>query len=202
MSNRKADWPARLKWIVFPASLLPAAWLLQAAFANQLGPDPAKTLVDQTGLWAFRFLLLSLTMTPMRRLSRQAFWIRYRRMLGLFALFYAVLHVMSYVFLLFGAEWGALAGELTKRPYIMVGSLALLILLSLGITSTRGWQRRLRQRWVRLHRLVYAASLLVLLHFSWVNKLGLTSIWPYALALFLLLGMRIWWNFRQSERNS
>lgn len=202
MSEKRADWPGRLKWLVFPCLLLPAAWLLFRAINNQLGPDPAKELVDQAGLWAFRCLLFSLTMTPLKILTRRSFWIRYRRMLGLFALFYAVVHVLAYVFLLFAASWGELAIELTKRPYVMVGSLALVILLTLGATSTRNWQKRLRQGWVRLHRLVYVASLLVLVHFSWVKKLGVTSIWPYALALFLLLGVRIWWNFRQSARKS
>lgn len=202
MNTQKPDGHVRSRWLLFLVMLMPALWLLYLAITNQLGPDPAKELVDQTGLWAFRSLLLSLCMTPLRIITRRPFWIRYRRMLGLFALFYAVSHAMVYVFLLFGARWGELATELTKRPYIMIGSLALLLLLALGVTSTRGWQRRLRHNWVRLHRLVYVASLLVLLHFSWVNKLGLASIWPYALALLLLLGVRVWWNFRQSERKS
>lgn len=90
--------------------------------------------------------------------------------------------------------------ELTKRPYVIVGSLTLLLMLPLGLTSTRAMQRRLRLRWVRLHKLIYPLSLLALLHFTWVKKLGLHAIWPYALALAILLGMRLWWFFRQSER--
>lgn len=202
MNTRKPDWHVRTRRLLFLVMLMPALWLLYQTITNQLGPDPAKELVDQTGLWAFRSLLLTLCMTPLRHITRHTFWIRYRRMLGLFALFYAVSHAMVYVFLLFGTRWGELVTELTKRPYIMVGSLALLLLIALGVTSTQGWQRRLRHNWVRLHRLVYVVSLLVLLHFSWVNKLGLASIWPYGLALFLLLGVRVWWNFRQSERKS
>jgi sulfoxide reductase heme-binding subunit YedZ len=195
------DWPGRAKLILFPLLLAPASWLLYAAITNQLGPDPAKKLVDQSGLWAFRILLLSLAMTPLRHLTHHNFWIRYRRMIGLFALFYAVVHVVSYIFLLFGARWSDMLVELAKRPYVMVGAGAMMILLSLGVTSTKGWQRRLKRNWLRLHRLVYAAALLVLLHFMWVNKLGLATIWPYAMAVFFLLGMRIWWFFRQSVQN-
>lgn len=200
MPGRGVDWVGRSKLLLFPLLLTPLAWLLWAGFSNHLGPDPAKALVDQTGLWAIRCLLLCLAMTPLQRLSRRSFWVRYRRMLGLFALFYALVHVSAYVFLLFGARWAELAVELTKRPYIIVGSLALLLMLPLGLTSTRAMQRRLRQRWVKLHRLIYPLSLLALLHFTWVKKLGLQAIWPYALALAILLGLRLWWFFRQSER--
>lgn len=200
MPEPRTDWVGRSKLLLFPLLLTPLAWLLWAGFSNHLGPDPAKALVDQTGLWAIRCLLLCLAMTPLQRLSHRSFWVRYRRMLGLFALFYALVHVSAYVFLLFGARWAELAVELTKRPYIIVGSLALLLMLPLGLTSTRAMQRRLRQRWVKLHRLIYPLSLLALLHFTWVKKLGLQAIWPYALALAILLGLRLWWFFRQSER--
>lgn len=200
MTGRGEDWVGRSKLLVFPLLLAPLGWLLWAGFSNHLGPDPAKALVDQTGLWAIRCLLLCLAMTPLRRLTGHGFWIRYRRMLGLFALFYVLVHVNSYVFLLFGAQWSALAVELTKRPYIIVGSVALLLMLPLGLTSTHAMQRRLKHRWVQLHRLIYLLSLLALLHFTWVKKLGLAAIWPYALVLFLLLGLRLWWFFRQSAR--
>lgn len=197
--DRRRDWVSLSKVLLFPLLLAPLLWLLWAGFTGHLGPDPSKALVDQAGLWAIRCLLLCLAMTPLRRLTGRSFWIRYRRMLGLFALFYALVHVSSYVFLLFGARWSALAVELTRRPYIIVGSLALLLMLPLGLTSTRAMQRRLRYRWIQLHRLIYPLSLLALLHFIWVKKLGLHAIWPYALALLLLLGMRLWWFFRQSD---
>lgn len=196
------DVVARTKPVVFLVCLLPFAWLFWLAISNHLGPDPAKRLVDELGLWAFRMLLLCLAMTPLRLLTHRSYWIRYRRMLGLFALFYALLHVNVYVFLLFGAEWGRLATELVKRPYILVGSTALLMLIPLGVTSTRGWQRRLKRRWVSLHKLIYPASLLVLLHFTWVKKLGLYAIWPYAVVLMLLLGIRIWAHFHHTAKES
>lgn len=202
MGRNSRDWVGLSKAVLFPVLLFPLLWLLWAGFTNHLGPDPAKELVDQAGLWAMRCLLLCLAMTPLRYMTGRSLWIRYRRMLGLFALFYALVHVSSYVFLLFGARWSELAVELTKRSYVIVGSLVLLLMLPLGFTSTLWAQRKLKYRWIQLHRLIYPLSLLALLHFSWVKKLGLHAIWPYALALLLLLGMRIWWIFRQSERNA
>lgn len=194
----KRDWIGLSKWLIFPLLLSPFAWLLWAGLSGHLGPDPAKALVDQSGLWAIRCLLLCLAMTPLRRLTGRGGWIRYRRMLGLFSLFYALVHVSAYVFLLFGARWTELFAELTRRPYIVVGASALLLMLPLGLTSTRSMQRRLKKRWVQLHRAIYPLALLVLLHFAWVKKLGFYAIWPYVLALFLLLGLRLWWFFRQS----
>lgn len=195
------DWVGLSKLLLVPALLLPLGLVLWRGFHGQLA-DPAKALVDQTGLWAFRSLLLSLAMTPLRYLTHRSFWIRYRRMLGLFAFFYALVHVSSYVFLLFGARWADLAVELTKRPYVMVGAAAFLLMLPLALTSTRGWQRRLRRNWMRLHRLVYPLSLLVLVHFAWVKKLGFEAVLPYVAILFLLLGIRVWRYFQQSHQQS
>ncbi|MDF3031782.1 MAG: sulfoxide reductase heme-binding subunit YedZ [Moraxellaceae bacterium] len=192
MRDSSPDWIARSKLVLFPLFLCPLFWLLWSGFGGGLGPDPAKTFVDQNGLWAFRFLLLCLAMTPLRYLTRRSFWGRYRRMLGLFAFFYACVHVISYVFLLFGGRWSEIVVELAKRPYIMVGAMAFVMLIPLAITSTRGWQRKMGRGWVRLHTLIYPAGFLVLLHFLWVKKLGLEAIWPYALLLVLLIGMRIW----------
>lgn len=194
----RRDWFVWGKGLLFVLCSGPALWLLVRALNNSLGPDPAKALVDQAGLWALRCLLLCLAMTPLRRLTGMAGWIRYRRPLGLFALFYAALHVLAYVLLLFAARWAALAEELVKRPYILVGLLAFLPLLALGLTSTRAMQRRLQQRWVRLHRLIYPLTVLVLLHFAWSQKLGIYAIWPYAVLALLLLGLRLWWFFQRS----
>lgn len=201
MSEGRVDWVGRSKVVLLPLLLLPLALVLWKGLQGHLA-DPSKALVDTSGLWAFRCLLLSLAMTPMRILTGRSAWIRYRRLLGLLALFYALVHVSAYVFLLFGARWDYLGVELAKRPYVMVGALALLLMLPLGLTSTRGWQRRLKKDWVRLHRLVYPVSLLVLLHFAWVKKLGFDAILPYALVLFLLYLPRFWRYFRQSNAQS
>lgn len=198
MTVDRIDWVGRSKLLVFPALLAPLALVLWQGEGGQL-PDPAKALVDATGLWAFRILLMCLAMTPLRILTGRSAWIRYRRLLGLFALFYAVTHVSSYVFLLFGARWSFLAEELTKRPYVMVGATAFLLMLPLGLTSTRQWQRRLKRRWVKLHRLIYPLSVLVLIHLAWVKKLGFAVVVPYTVALFLLFGIRIWRYFQQSN---
>ncbi len=192
------DGVGRSKLIIFPAALLPVGWLLYQAINNQLGPDPAKVLVDQLGLWALRFLWLSLAMTPLRLLSHKSFWIRYRRMFGLFAFFYASLHLFAYAVFLFELRWGALWQEMAERPYIIVGAAALVLMLPLAITSTRTWQRRLGRQWVRLHKVVYLSALLVLLHFTWVQKLGLWVTWPYAILLAVMLFIRIWSYFRRS----
>jgi sulfoxide reductase heme-binding subunit YedZ len=188
----------RSKWLLVPLLALPLLLVIWKGLGGGLA-DPPKALVDTSGLWAFRCLLLSLAMTPLRIVTGRSVWIRYRRLLGLYALFYALVHVNAYVFLLFGARWDLLGQELAKRPYVMVGALALLLMLPLGVTSTRRWQRRLKRNWVRLHRLVYPVALLALLHFAWVKKLGFEAIWPYAVALFLLYALRVWRYFRQSN---
>lgn len=193
------NWVSYSKPFIFFVLLLPIVWLALMAYQNQLGADPAKKLVDETGLWAFRILLLSLLMTPLKNWTGYSFWIRYRRMLGLFVLFYVVLHLLIYVFLLFGADWSLLGKEISKRPYIIVGLLAFVLLIPLGVTSTRNWQKRLGRNWLRLHKVVYVISLLAMLHFSWVKKLGITSIWPYALILVILLAERVRMTYQRRQ---
>lgn len=187
----RQQWISASKPLAFLVLLLPLLWLALLAYQNNLGADPAKKLVDETGLWAVRILWLSLAMTPLKNWTGSSVWIHYRRMTGLFAFFYVVLHVLIYTFLLFGANWGALARELTKRPYIIVGFMALLTLIPLAVTSSRNWQKRLGRRWVRLHKLVYISGLLALIHFIWLKKLGIAAVWPYALLLAMLLGERV-----------
>jgi len=183
----------KFKPLLFIVLLCPALWMLyQAVFAQQLlGADPAKSLVDQSGLWAIKSILLALAMTPLRILTKQTFFIIFRRMTGLFAFFYALTHFLIYSILLLGLDLSQLGTELTRRPYIIVGFIALLLYVPLAITSTNGWQRRLKRNWVRLHKLVYVIGILAVIHMTWLKKLGLTATWPYALALVTLLGIRI-----------
>lgn len=194
---KKRDWASLAKIPLFIACLLPFAVLAFDAFRNDLGPDPAKHVVDFCGIWAVRMLWACLALTPLRIISGRALWIRYRRMLGLFAFFYATVHIVSYIFLLFGAQWSELLTEITKRPYIIVGAIAFVLLIPLAVTSTRGWQRRLGRKWVKLHKLIYVVALLVLLHFTWLKKLGLEETWPYALILAVLLAMRLFDGYRR-----
>lgn len=179
------------KVILFVALLLPCVWLIFAAVNNQLGADPAKKLVEETGLWAIQCLWLSLAMTPLKNWTGSSQWIQYRRMIGLFAFFYVLLHFLGYIFLLFGAQWALIGQELTKRPYIIVGFSAFVLLIPLAITSTAGWQRRLKRRWLTLHKLVYLIAILALIHFIWLKKLGIFAVWPYALVLLILFTERI-----------
>ncbi|MGD8557013.1 MAG: protein-methionine-sulfoxide reductase heme-binding subunit MsrQ, partial [Chromatiales bacterium] len=153
---------------------------------NDLGANPVETLTHDTGDWALRFLLLSLAVTPLRLLTRRAWLIRYRRMLGLFAFFYAFLHFTVYLWIDQSFLWSEIAADILKRPYITMGFAAFLILLPLAATSTKGMVRRLGKRWASLHRLVYPAALLAILHFIWLTRADYREPGVY-LALFLLL---------------
>jgi len=161
---------AAFKPLVFVLALAPLAALVWDATHDALGPDPVAALEHRSGIWALRLLLLTLAATPLRRLSGWAGAIRFRRMLGLFAFFYACLHLTIYVVVDLGGFWSQLLEEIVKRPYITVGFTAWLLLLPLALTSTRGMMRRLGRRWQQLHRLVYPAALLGTLHFLWLVK--------------------------------
>ncbi|AVP96259.1 sulfoxide reductase heme-binding subunit YedZ [Ahniella affigens] len=191
-ATKRWDRIAWSKWLLFPAALLPALLLLQGALQNTLGADPVKALTHATGLWALRFLLLSLAMTPFRLWTGWTGFIRYRRMLGLYAFFYACLHLLVYLVLDLGTYWADLLTDIQKRPYMTVGFGAWLIMLPLAITSTRGMIRRMGRHWQRLHRLVYVAGILAALHFLWLVKADLREPGIYAGILAVLLLARLW----------
>lgn len=172
------------------ASFWPLFWLYQA-WAFALGPDPGKVLVDRLGLGALIFLLITLCMTPLQRLSGWSGWIVVRRQLGLWCFAYVVLHLSGYLFFILGLDWGQLGVELRKRPYIIVGVLGFIGLLALAVTSNRYSQRRLGARWKRLHKLVYVILGLGLLHFLWVVRADLKEWAVYAGIGVLLLALRI-----------
>ncbi len=190
----------RIAWsklVLFPLALVPAGLLVEGVFANSLGADPVDTLTHATGIWALRFLLLSLAITPLRQWTGWNWLIRYRRMLGLFAFFYATVHLAIYVVLDLGAYWADLITDITKRPYMTVGFAAWLILLPLAATSTQRMIRRLGRSWQKLHRLVYAAAILAILHFFWLVKADLREPAIYALILAVLLGARAFKAWRK-----
>lgn len=170
--------------------LFPAWWLYEAS-ASLLGPDPGKVLMDRLGLGALVFLLISLCMTPLQRVTGWPGWIVVRRQLGLWVFAYIVLHVLAYLFFILGLDWGQFTVELRKRPYIIVGALGLLGLLVLAVTSNRYSQRRLGARWKKLHRLVYAVLGLGLLHFLWIVRSDLREWAVYAFIGMLLMVLRI-----------
>lgn len=168
----------------------PCWWLYEAAM-SLLGPDPGKILVDRLGLGALTFLLVTLGMTPLQRLTGWSGWIVVRRQLGLWCFAYIVLHTTSYMVFILGLDWGQLGVELRKRPYIIVGALGFLGLLALAVTSNRYSQRRLGARWKKLHRLVYVILGLGLLHFLWIVRSDLEEWVIYAAVGAVLLLVRI-----------
>ena len=162
-----------------------------------LGPDPGEAVVHHLGTWGLRTLLLTLAVSPASRLLKRPRLVRYRRMVGLWAFSYLVLHFMSYLWLLGGFALETLTADIYKRPYITVGFLALLLLIPLAITSTRGWQRRLGRRWKALHRLVYPAAIAAWTHLLWLSKASFMDPFVYGLVLVLLFGERIVFRIRK-----
>lgn len=184
-----------LRIVVFLASLLPFTILLLGAVQNNLGPDPADTLAQQTGLWTFRFLLLSLAITPLRNITGWSKLFPYRRTFGLFALFYASLHFVVYLVFLLQLRWSEIFEDILERPYITVGFTAYLILIGLGCTSNKLMIRKLRKNWKRLHKLVYLANVLGLIHLIWILRTDLAEAVLYGSILVPLLLYRVYKYF-------
>jgi sulfoxide reductase heme-binding subunit YedZ len=181
----------RFKAVLFVAGLLPAAWLAWAAASGGLGANPIEALAKETGQWALRFLLLTLAVTPLRRLLRRPALGSIRRMLGLYSFFYACLHLANYVVLDLFFRWEEILADVVEKPFMLLGLTTYLLLLPLALTSTRGWQRRLGRRWMQLHRLVYVAGITATIHFLWAVKADLREPLVYAALLALLLGYRL-----------
>ena len=188
------------KVVVFVASLVPQALLVRAAITGDLGVNPAETIQLETGRWALKFLLLSLAITPLRRLTGWNVLIRFRRMLGLFAFFYACCHFAAYWSFDLGFAFAAMLGDVWKRPFIALGFAAFLLMVPLALTSTTGWIRRLGKKWTVLHRLVYASAILAILHFIWKVKVFTGDPVIYAAILATLLGFRVVWWLRARRK--
>jgi sulfoxide reductase heme-binding subunit YedZ len=182
--------------LIFAAALVPAAALTYGAFTNNLTANPIDYITDTTGLTALTFLTLSLTVTPLRRLTGRNELIKLRRMLGLFAFFYACLHLSTWVVLDWFFDFASMASDIVDRPFITLGMTTFLLLLPLALTSTAGMIRRLGKRWQVLHRLVYVAGITAVVHFWWVVKADFREPRLWALALTVLLGFRAWWTLR------
>lgn len=180
-----------LKPAVFLLALVPFALLLVRALQNNLGPDPAQEFSIETGEWTLRFLLITLALTPLRDFTGQSEFARQRRMLGLFALFYATVHLLGWMTFILGFRWFAIVEELVERPYITVGFTSYLILFALGATSPKAMVRKLGKNWKRLHRLVYLASILGVVHLLWILRTDIGEAVLYGSIVFVLLGYRI-----------
>ena len=189
-----------LKRTVFLLALVPFFLLLIRVQQNNLGPDPAQELSIETGEWALRFLLITLALTPLAQLSGEIRFVRQRRMLGLFALFYASVHFLSWMAFILGFRWMAIAEELLERPYITIGFTAYLIILALGVTSPRAMVRRLGKNWKRLHKLIYLAAVLALIHLLWILRTDIQEVVLYGGILAVLLGYRVFRKFGLIKR--
>ena len=187
---------------VFLIALVPVALLVRGFLTNDLGVNPAETIQLTTGRWALRFLLASLAVTPVRRLTGWNIVIQYRRMLGLFAFFYATLHFTAYWAFDLSFSFAAMVGDVLKRPFIALGFTAFLLLVPLALTSTKGWIRRLGKKWTLLHRLVYLAAISAVIHFAWKVKVFTGDPVLYAVILTLLLGFRLAWFVWKSQKSA
>lgn len=202
---RRFDRIAASKPLVFLACLVPLAWLAWDTLHGSLGTDPVAQLEHRSGDWTLRILLATLAITPLRFLTGQNWLVRYRRMLGLFAFFYASVHLSIYLIVDLGGFWSQIFREIAKKPYITVGFAAWLLMIPLAITSTKGMIRRLGRNWQRLHRLVYLIGLFGVLHFMWLvksgNKIAVEEPVIYLVILMILLALRLPIWLRQARRS-
>lgn len=193
-----------LKTMTWVACLWPVALLLYGAVTNDLGPDPTARITFATGSTALNLLTISLAITPVRRLSSHLNWlIKFRRLLGLFAFFYATLHLLTYVALYAGFDVNAMLDDIAKRKFITVGVLAWLLLVPLAVTSTNWAIRKLGgKRWALLHKLVYVAAVCGVIHYWWQVKPGVLSPMSNTVILGVLLAARPVWTLGQKWMNA
>lgn len=185
-----------LKPLIFLACLIPLGRLVWFAFYGGLGANPIEFVTRSTGTWTLTFLLITLSVTPLRRLTGRNDLIRYRRMLGLFAFFYACLHFTTYIWWDQFFDWAAIVKDVVKRPFITVGFTCFVLLIPLAATSTHAMQRRLKRRWQQLHRLVYFIAIGGVVHYWWLVKKDITQPVLYGLVLAVLLGFRLAYSFK------
>ena len=180
------------KAAVFAAAVAPAVWMAWKVVNNDAGANPIEYITHGTGDWTLRLLLITLAITPVRRLLALPELIRFRRMLGLFAFFYGLLHLMTYVWLDKFFDWPEMVKDVAKRPFITMGTLAFALMIPLAVTSTAGWIRRLGgRRWQRLHRLIYLSAAAGVVHYWWLVKSDIRLPAAYGAILALLLAARL-----------
>jgi methionine sulfoxide reductase heme-binding subunit len=185
------SWLSLARLALFVVCVLPAGLMVLDALTGHLAAEPIKDLTHRTGTWGITFLTATLAVTPLRRLTGWNRLQSYRRMLGLFAFFYLVLHFGVYLVLDQFFDGHAIVTDVAKRPYITVGFAGLLLLAALALTSTRGWIRRLGKRWVALHALVYVVALAGVVHFTWSQKADVSRPRRYGAAIVVLLAARL-----------
>ena len=188
------------KPFVFLLSLAPILWLVTRALTGRLSVNPVEDITLTTGIWTLRFLLLTLLVTPVRRVTGWNRVIQFRRMLGLFTFFYAALHFLTYLVLDQFFALDLILKDIVKRPFITAGFTAFVLMIPLAVTSTRGWIRRLGRRWQLLHRLIYISAIAAPVHYLWKVKVMIGSPVYYGIAAALLLGFRVAWALKFSRR--
>jgi len=186
--------------LIFTISLFPLFFIVYKTITNQLGADPAKAIVLFTGTWAFYFLLITLSVTPLKRFASQSWLMTHRRMLGLFTLFYAITHLLSYLIFILGLDFSSFGSELVKRPYILLTIPAVVLLIALGATSTQAMMRRLGKNWVKLHKSIYLIAILAWLHVLLQVRSSYADAVLFGVLTALLLGVRVYWALRKTQR--
>ena len=193
----------RLIWkpIAFLVCLAPALLVVTDAFeiTGGLGANPIEAILDRFGNWAIRFIMITLAVTPLRRITGWSWLLRFRRMLGLFTFFYVLMHFLTWLILDQGLLLSAIAEDIIERPFITIGFTALLLLTAMAITSTNGMRRRLGRRWQQLHYAAYAVGVLGVWHYWWQVKKDASDAQIYAAILAVLLAYRIWWRWRRRQ---
>jgi sulfoxide reductase heme-binding subunit YedZ len=183
-----------LKLAVWVGGLAPLAWLIFRALTDDLGANPIEEITHRTGDWSLRILLAALAVTPLRRITGWNQVIQVRRLVGLFAFFWVCLHFLTYIVLDQFFGWSYIVEDVTERPYITAGFTAFVLLIPLAVTSTKGWIRRLGKRWARLHKLVYVAGLLGVIHYLWITRADDRAPLVYGAILLVLLAFRVPWR--------
>jgi sulfoxide reductase heme-binding subunit YedZ len=194
----------RFVWkpVVFVLGLVPGLLLLGDIFevTGSLGANPVEEIQDRLGNWGLRFILIALAVTPLRRLTGWNWLQRFRRMLGLYAFFYTLLHFLAWLILDQGVLWSAIVEDIVKRPFITIGFAALLILAAMAATSTNGMRRRLGRYWQQLHYGAYVVGILGVWHYWWQVKKDIRDPLIYAVILAVLLGLRLWFRYRKTSQ--
>ena len=189
-----------LKRLVFVVALLPLSWLVYALLADKLGANPIEAVTRDTGLWALRFIMVTLLISPLRQMTGVNALVRFRRMLGLFAFFYACMHMLLYLGLDQFFDWQEIWLDIIKRPFITVGFVSFVLLIPLTVTSTDRMIKRLGgRRWKKLHYLIYLIVVLSCVHFYMLVKQDKTEPLIYLLIMILLLGVRVINRFRRRQ---
>lgn len=193
--------PRYVKTVVFLCCLIPLAMLVWDGFNDALGANPVEKITHRTGDWTLRFLLITLSVTPLRILFGWQVLMRLRRMFGLFAFFYVCLHFSTYLVFDHFFDFTEIIKDIVKRPYITVGFTAFIMLIPLALTSTNKKMKQLGKNWKRLHQLVYVIAVCGILHYLWLVKADLLQPLIHAAILLVLLGVRVWYQ-RQSAKST